>query len=93
MSELRAQDDHVTHVISRADVDVAVVNTKEAIRLAKRRNSPFRSMNHGSRASEAVAVSVVLPESMQPVATDGSTASGQQVHFPGFRLNPGESKT
>jgi len=89
---LRSQDDHTTHVISRADVDVAVNNTKEAIAVGEPEQFTVSVVNRGSRAAEAVAVTVELPEGLQPIATDGSTTTGQKVNFPGFRLNPAESK-
>lgn len=89
---LRAQDDHVTHVISRPDVDVAVSNAKEAIQVGTPEEFTVSVVNRGSRSAESVAVTVDLPEGLQPVASDGSTTAGQKVTFPGFRLNPGESK-
>ncbi len=89
---LRAQDDHLTHVISRADVDVAVNNTKEAIAVGEPEQFTVSVVNRGSRTAEAVAVTVELPEGLQAVAIDGTTTADQKVNFPGFRLNPGESK-
>lgn len=89
---LRAQDDHLTHVISRPDVDVAVANAKEAIEVGTPEEFTVSVVNRGSQTAEAVAVTVDLPEGLQPVASDGSTTAGQKVTFPSFRLNPGESK-
>jgi len=91
-AQLRAQDDHLSHVISRADVDDAVNNTNEAIAVGEPEQFTVSVVNRGSRTAEAVAVTVELPEAIQPVAFDGSTTAGQKVNFPGFRLNPGESK-
>lgn len=91
--QLRAEDDHLTHVISRPDVDVAVINTKEAIEVGTPEEFTVSVVNRGSRTAETVAVTVELPEGLQAVAADGSTAAGQKVTFPGFRLNSTESKT
>jgi len=90
--QLRAEDDHLTHVISRPDVDVAVNNTKEAIAVGEPEEFTVSVVNRGSRAAETVAVTVELPEGLQAVAADGSTNEGRQITFPGFRLQPGEPK-
>lgn len=90
---LRAQGSHVTHVISRADVEVAVSNSKEAVPVGAAEEFTVVLLNHGSRTAETVTVTVQLPEGIQPVATDGSTTADQQVRFAGLRLKPTESKT
>jgi uncharacterized repeat protein (TIGR01451 family) len=90
---LRAQGSHLTHVISRADVEVSVNNAKEAIEVGVAEQLTVVVVNHGSRMAESVAVTVQLPEGIQAVATDGATTADQQVQFPAFRLKPAESKT
>jgi uncharacterized repeat protein (TIGR01451 family) len=92
-AQLRAQGSHLTHVISRANVELAVSNAKEAIEVNAVEEFTISVVNHGSRAAETVTVTVQLPEGVQPVATDGSMTADRQVHFPGFRLKPAESKT
>lgn len=89
---LSAESTHLTHVICRADVDVAVSNTKEAIEVGQPETFMVVVANRGSRAAEAVRVTVQLPKGVQPLATDGARTAGD-VQFPEFRLNPAESKT
>ena len=90
---LRAQDDHLTHVISRPDVDVAVINSKEAIQVGQAEEFAVSLVNRGSRAAETVAVTIALPDGMEAIAGEGYTGEGEKVTFPGFPLTPGESKT
>lgn len=91
-STLRAQDDHLTHVISRPDVDVAVINSKEAIQVGQSEEFAVSVVNRGSRVAEAVAVTIQLPEGIQAIAGEGYTGEGQKVTFPGFPLSPAASK-
>ncbi len=90
---LRSQDDHLTHVISRPDVDVAVINSKEAIQVGQAEEFAVSLVNRGSRAAEAVAVTIQLPEGIQAIAGEGYTGEDDKVTFPGFPLSPGASKT
>jgi len=92
-ANLRAQDDHLTHVISRADVDVAVNNTKEAIQVGDPEQFTVSLVNRGSRTSESVGVTIQLPEGMQAIEGQGYTAAGDKVTFPSFPLAAGASKT
>lgn len=89
---LRSHDDHLTHVISRPDVDVAVINSKEAIQVGQAEEFAVSLVNHGSRAAEAVVVTVQLPEDIEAIAGEGYTGEGQKVTFPGFPVSPGASK-
>jgi uncharacterized repeat protein (TIGR01451 family) len=90
---LRTDGTHLTHVISRADVDVAVRNAKEAIEVGEAEEFTITVVNRGSRTAETVKVTVQLPEAVQSLAADGSRTADPQIQLPGFRLNPAESKT
>jgi uncharacterized repeat protein (TIGR01451 family) len=91
-ADMRSQDDHLTHVISRADVDVAVINSKEAIEVGQMEEFAVSLVNRGSRTAETVGVTIQLPEGIEAMAAEGYTAAEQKVTFSAFRLNPGESK-
>jgi uncharacterized repeat protein (TIGR01451 family) len=90
---LRSHDDHLTHVISRPDVDVAVINSKEAIQVGQTEEFAVSLVNRGSRAAETVAVTIQLPAGMEAITGEGYTPEGDKVSFPGFPLSPGASKT
>ncbi len=92
-ANLRAQDDHLTHVISRPDVDVAVNNTKEAIQVGQPEEFTVALVNRGSKTAENVGVTIQLPEGMEAIEGQGYTAEGNKVNFPSFPLTAGASKT
>jgi uncharacterized repeat protein (TIGR01451 family) len=91
--KLRADSNHLTHVISRADVDVAVSNSKEAVPTGQMEEFTVALTNRGSRDAETVSVTIQLPDGIQAMTAEGYTAAGQKVTFTGFRLTPGGSKT
>jgi uncharacterized repeat protein (TIGR01451 family) len=91
--KLRADSNHLTHVISRAEVDVAVSNVKEAIPVGQMEEFTVALTNSGSRDAETVSVKIQLPEGIEAVTADGYVGEGQQITFARFRLTPGGSKT
>jgi len=91
--KLRADANHLTHVISRADVDVAVSNSKEAVPTGQMEEFTVALTNRGSRDAETVSVTIQLPDGIQAMTAEGYTAAGQRINFAGFRLAPGGSKT
>ena len=91
--DLQATDKHLTHVIARADVDVAVVNTKEAIEVGREEGFSVSLINRGSQATERVSVVVQLPDSFVAVPSDAYETEGATLRFPNLRLNPAEAKS
>ncbi len=91
--QLQSEASHLTHVTSRADVEVSVTNTREAIPVGEAEKFTVSVVNHGSKTAEAVKVTIRLPEGVQPLTTDGATTADQEVRMPAFRLNPAESKS
>lgn len=90
--KLRADAKHLTHVISRADVDVAVSNAKEALRVGSVEEFTVLVVNRGSRDADTVSLTVELPMGIEATAGDGYQVEGNRLAFPGFRLAAGASK-
>lgn len=90
--KLRADAHHLTHVISRADVDVAVSNQKEAIPVGQLEEFTVALTNSGSRDAETVTVKIQLPEGIEAMTADGYVGEGQEITFTGFRLAAGGSQ-
>ncbi len=90
--QLVAQDDHRTLVITRPDVEVAVVNSKEAIEVGKSEQFSVLLANRGSKAAEKVAVEVLLPAAMEAIPSSEYDVVGQQLMFSPLRLAAGEQK-
>ncbi len=91
--DLRAENNHLTHVIARADVDVAVINTKEAIEVGREEEFAVSLVNRGSQAAERVSVVVQFPDGLVPVPAETYEIDGATVRFANFRLNANEPKS
>lgn len=87
--KLRADANHLTHVISRADVDVAVSNKREAIPVGQMEEFLITLTNSGSRDAETVTVKIQLPEGSEAMTADGYVGEGREIRFAGFRLAAG----
>lgn len=92
-ADVTVTDDHRTIVATRPEVDVAVLNSKEAIEVGEAEEFTVWVRNLGSKAAERVSVQVVLPESLFPVASEAYTTAGQRLVYPQFELAPGQEKT
>lgn len=90
--QLTAQADHLTLVIARPDVDVAVFNRVEAVEVGVAELFTIVVKNNGSKTAEAVDVQALLPDSLTSVESDAYRTAGQQLSFPQLRLTPGEEK-
>jgi hypothetical protein len=84
--KLTAQDAHQTTVITRADVDVALMNSREAIEVGEVEEFTVWLVNRGSKVAEQVTIDVQLPEAIQPSTSDKYETLGQTVRFSGIRL-------
>ncbi len=86
------QDEHLTLVFSRANVDVSVTNRTEANEVGAAERFTVHLKNRGSRAAEYVAVQVLLPDAMVPLESSDYAQDGQQISFPALQLKPGEER-
>jgi uncharacterized repeat protein (TIGR01451 family) len=92
-ADVSATDDHRTVVITRPEVDVAVLNTQEALEVGEAEEFTVWMRNLGSKTARGVSVQVVFPESLRPVASEAYRTMAKRLAYPEFDLAPGEERS
>jgi uncharacterized repeat protein (TIGR01451 family) len=92
-ADVKVTDDHRTIVATRPEVDVAVLNSQEAIEVGEAEEFTVWMRNLGSKDAKSVSVQVILPETLFPVASEAYTTAAQRLVYPQFDLAPGEHRS
>ncbi len=88
---IAARTSQPTHVISRADLNMTVVDSEEAVEVGGAVSLLIEVANRGSKAAENVQVSVKLPEGLELAEGSSLTMEDGVVHFPSLaKLDPDE---
>ena len=84
---------HTTHVISRPNLVVTVLNDQELSEIGDPISFRVTVVNAGSRLAENLRVRVALPEGLEPVDSDAYNVAGREIEFPTQKLASGEKTT
>jgi len=91
--DLFADTRHLTQVISRPKINVAIASGDGPLAIGNAAEFQVRVQNVGSKAADGVRVKVITPDALEAVISDDYATDGRQNAFYPLTLTVGETKT